>query len=940
MLHRNIPLDTEQPVTIRNLDALLAPKTVALIGASPRRGSIGHTVMTKLLNGGFKGDVHLVNPKYDAIEDHPCHASVADLPTTPDLGVIVTPPDSVPGLIGELGAKGARAAVVITAGLTRENGLRQAMLDAAKPHLLRVLGPNCIGLQAPCVGLDASFAHIAAAPGDLALLSQSGAIVTAMLDWAAPRGIGFSVVASLGDMADVDVGDMLDHLAADRATHAVIMYLEQVTDARKFMSAARSCARVKPVIVVKAGRSAAAAKAAASHTGALAGADAVYETAFRRAGVLRVETLKSLFAAAETLARVPPLRSDRLGIVTNGGGAGVLAVDALAQRGIRLAALSDVSMAALDAALPATWSHANPVDVIGDADADRYEAAVTTLLDDPKVDAVLVMNCPTALAPSDVIAERVVALAAARAAMPGQRPRKPILTNWLGEATAAVARKRFEAAGLPSYDTPAEAARGFSYLANHHKAQAALRRVPPSLPPDFSADYAAAKAAMAPALAEGRETLTEPEAKAVLRAYGVPTAETETASTPQEAGEIAGRMLEAGVQAVAVKILSRDITHKSDVGGVRLNLHTAQEAAAAAEGILAAARKARPDAQIDGLAVQPMIRREHAHELILGVTEDATFGPVMLFGAGGVSVEVVADKALALPPLDRTLARDMIEQTRVGKLMAGYRDRPAADIDAVALTLVRLARLAADFPQIIEMDVNPLLADASGVIALDARIVARPAPQTERGANPRFALRPYPAQWDRPETLPDGSTVRVRPVLPQDAALYEAFFDRLTDQDRRFRFMSAINQLSQSQIARFTQVDYARAMAFVAIDPEDGSLMGVSRLAADPDGERAEYAVIARSDLKGKGLGRALMTRLLDYAAAEGIGEIWGYVDIRNEAMQALCAKLGFRHRTDPDDREHVIVSVRPTAEGPDNASTGAPNETDAPQPSDKVTPA
>lgn len=917
MLQCGIRLDTERLVTVRNLDALLAPGSVALIGASARRGSIGHTVMGRLLNGGFGGATHLVNPRHAEIEGRPCHASVADLPEPPDLGVIVTPPPTVPGLIAELGAAGARAAVVITAGLTRENGLRQAMLDAARPHLLRVLGPNCIGLQAPHLGLDASFAHMTAAPGDLALLSQSGAIVTAMLDWAAPRGIGFSVVASLGDMADVDVGDLLDHYAADRATRAVVMYLEQVTDARKFMSAARSCARVKPVIVVKAGRSAAAAKAAASHTGALAGADAVYDAAFRRAGVLRVETLEDLFAAAETLARLPPVRSDRLGIVTNGGGAGVLAVDALARRGIRLAALSAETMAALDASLPPTWSHANPVDVIGDADADRYEAALAALLDDPQVDAVLAMNCPTALAPSEAIAERVIALAAARAAASGARRRKPILTNWLGEATADAARKRFAAADLPTYDTPADAVRGFAYLANHHKAQAALMRVPPSLPPDFSADFDAAQAAMAPALAEGRATLTEPEAKAVLRAYGVPTVETERAATPQAVGAIAARMLAAGASSLAIKILSRDITHKSDVGGVRLNLHTVEEAVAAAEGILAAARKARPDARIDGLAVQPMINRRDALELILGVTDDPTFGPVMLFGAGGVSVEVVADKALALPPLDLTLARDMIGQTRVGRLLAGYRDHPAADIDAVALTLVRLARLAADFPQIVEMDVNPLLADASGVIALDARIVARPAPQAARGANPRFALRPYPAQWDRPETLPDGATVRVRPVLPQDAALYEDFFAGLTAQDRRFRFMSAINQLSRDQIARFTQIDYARAMAFVAIDPADGALMGVSRIAADPDGERAEYAVILRSDLKGKGLGRALMRRLLDYAAAEGIGEVWGYVDAHNEAMLALCARLGFDQRTDPDDREHVIVSIRPSAAPP-----------------------
>lgn len=889
-------------MSIRNLDRLLEPRSVALIGASATPGSMGATVMGRLRASAFNGEIWLVNPKYSEIDGMACFPSVADLPSPPDLGVVVTPPQTVPGLIGELGAAGARAAVVITAGIGSGNGLRQKMLDAARPYCLRILGPNCLGLLVPGVGLDASFSHLPARKGNLALLSQSGAIVVAMLDWAESREIGFSVVASMGDMADVDVGDLLDYLAADHHTHAIMMYLEQVTDARKFMSAARSAARSKPVIAVKAGRSVEAARAAASHTGALAGQDSVYDAALRRAGILRVNDLEELFSAAEAVARHKPLASDRLAVLTNGGGAGVLAADALASTGVRFADLTDETMDALNAVLPATWSHGNPVDIIGDADGERYEAALRILLKDRETDAVLVMNCPTALASSAEIAKSVVKVY--QDTQNGSRRSKPILASWLGEATARIGAETLSKAGIPTYRTPAQAVHGFGYLARQSKAQRMLMRTPPSIPGDFKPDRQAARAAMAPALEEGRKWLNEPEAKAVLKAYGVATVDTRVARSADEAAEIAAEMLKDNAS-VVLKILSNDITHKSDVGGVRLNIATATEARDAATAMIAQAQNAVPGARIEGVVVQPMIYRPDAHELILGIADDAVFGPVILFGSGGTSVEAVHDKAIGLPPLDLQLAQDLIDETRISRLLNGYRNRPAANRQAIAVALVRLAQLAADMPEIRELDINPLLADENGVIALDARIAVAQCEAVAPGGNPRFALRPYPSSWETTIEAEKG-TFLLRPIRPEDEELYGTFLGKLTPQDIRFRFFGMSVKPTHEQIARFTQIDYARAMAFVAISPEGGELLGVSRLAADPDNERAEFAVIVRSDQHGRGIGQALMRQLIEYSKSEGIGVLYGDVMRWNNSMLKLCRNLGFTERINPDDIELV----------------------------------
>jgi acetyltransferase len=880
-------------MTVRNLKHLFAPRSVALIGASDRPGSVGLITAQNLLGGGFSGPVWLVNPRHESIAGHPCFPSIAALPSAPDLAVIATPAHTVPQLIGELGAKGTRATVVITAGV--RNGLRQEMLDAARPYTLRIQGPNCVGLLLPGLGLNASFAPNAL-PGDIAFLSQSGALITGIVDWAVERNIGFSQVVSLGEMADVDFGDLIDYLAADPQCRSILLYMESVMHAPKFMSAARRAARSKPVIVVKTGRSATGARAALSHTGALAGADAAYDAAFRRAGLLRVQELDDLFSAAEMLARQPRLAGDRLAILTNGGGAGVMATDRLGDRNGRLATLSKATMTALDAVLPPTWSRGNPVDIIGDADAARYRAALEVVLGADEVDAVLVMNCPTALASSSQIAAEVVGVVENRRQKRAQS--KPVLTTWLGNGASRAARQLFATRNIASFATPAEGIDGFMQLVDYARVQDQLMRTPPSLPGGLHFDSAEADTIMRGALDAGRTVLSEAEAKRLLAAYGIPVVPTAVAASPEAVGRVAQDII-AEHGACVIKILSEDISHKSDVGGVRLGLEHAEEAARAAAAMLERIGRLRPTATVQGFTVQPMIRRPRAHELILGMSVDPTFGPLMMFGAGGTAVEVLRDTACALPPLDLNLARDTMQRTRVWRLLQGYRDRPAADIDAVAEALVRLSYLAARHPEVREIDINPLLADDKGVIALDARVrVAAPA------AHPRvpMAIRPYPSQWQLETELARIGRVLIRPIRPEDEALYKDFFAAVTDDDRRLRFFGAGLQLSHGFLARFTQIDYAREMAFIAIAEATGALLGVVRLVADPDYTRGEYAILVRSDLKGQGLGWRLMQHLIEYARAEGLHELYGSVLAENRTMLDMCRDLGFSVKAEPDD--------------------------------------
>jgi acetyltransferase len=890
-------------MTIRNLDFLFKPGSVALIGASKRPGSVGSVLAHNLVAGGFAGPIMPVNPKYDNIERLRVYPDVASLPAAPDLAVISTPPTTVPGLVNELGARGTRAVIVITAGFgesgeQRGRGLQQQLLEAARPYVLRILGPNCLGIMVPSVALNASFAHTSPTPGNVAFVAQSGAIVTSVLDWARARGIGFSHLVSLGDMADIDFGDMLDYLANDVATRAILLYIETVRHARKFMSAARAAARMKPVIVVKAGRYAEAARAVASHTGALAGSDAVYDAAFRRAGMLRVFSLEELFDAVQALALNRHPGGDRLAILTNGGGVGVLATDALIEQGGHLAELSADTIASLNRVLPPTWSRGNPVDIIGDAPASRYGEALAMLSQDSNVDAILVLNCPTAIASGSDAARAVIEATASR-----QGP--PVLTSWVGNGATATARRLFNEHRIPTHDTPEQAVRAFMYLVDYRRNQELLMETPPSAPAAFTPDVARARIPVQQALNEGREWLLEPEAKEMLAAYGIPVVATRTASTPNEAASLAAEL--GG--AVALKILSRDIVHKSEVGGVALNLAgptTVREAAAAMQDKL---RLAYPDARLAGFAVEPMVRRPGAYELIIGATQDAQFGPVVLFGHGGTGVEVIDDKALALPPLNMRLAHELISRTRIARLLRGYRVQRAVNLDEIALTLIKVAQLVIDIAEIVELDINPLLADEYGVVALDARIRVTAAPAAER-----LAIRPYPKELEEDIPLADGRTLWLRPILPEDEPALQAGFAKLTPGEIRLRFFVPLKTLSHVVAARFTQIDYDREMALILTEhgiPGKTEIYGVVRISADPDNEHAEYAIIVRGDMTGLGLGVVLMRRIIDYARSRSIGEIYGDVLRDNKTMLKLCRALGFTQSGVADEPGIVRVTLK-----------------------------
>ncbi len=890
-------------MSIRNLERMFTPRSVALIGASARAKSVGSVIFRNLRRAGFTGAILPVNPHLTELDGLAAYRDVASLPAPPDLAVIATPPETVPGLVDQLGQRGTRAAVVITAGFgelgERGKALQRQVLAASRPYLLRLIGPNCVGIMVPGLGLDASFSHIAPISGDLAFVSQSGAMITAVLDWAAPRRIGFSQVVSLGDMADVDFGDMLDYLATDKNTRAILLYVEAIKEARKFMSAARAASRLKPVLVVKVGRFAESARAAASHTGALAGSDAVYDAAFRRAGMLRVNDMAELFDAVETLALARPQQGERLAILTNGGGPGVLATDALMGLGGTLAAVSPAAIEKLDAVLPRTWSRGNPVDIIGDADGNRYSAALSTLLADDGNDAVLVLNCPTALAGSVESARAVIDTVVKTRAK--TTPRN-VLTVWLGEETAGPARQFFAQARIPTYQTPDSAIRGFMHGVQYRRNQDLMMETPAARPTGFEPDMENAKTTIRRAIEAGRGWLEVDEIAAVLAAYGVPFAAPALAATPEEAAACATRI---GFP-VALKIRSPDLPHKSDVGGVALNLGRAERVRDAAAAMLARITAARPTARIEGFMVQPMVDRPEATELIIGMAADAIFGPIVMFGQGGTAVEVIRDTALELPPLNEVLARAQIARTRVSHLLHGYRDRKPADSGAIVETLIRVAELAADHAEIAEIDINPLLADAAGVIAVDARIRVALA----RSATPRLSITPYPREFTTEEHLPDGTAVALRAVRPEDEPMLTDIVAHMTQEDQRFRFFAPMKELSHQLAARLSQVDYAREMALLAQLSGARTALGVARYSADPDNQAAEFAIAVRSDWKGRGLGHLLMTRLIAVARRRGIGALRGDVLRENEAMLDLCRHLGFAITHHPEDPDALRVSL------------------------------
>lgn len=894
-------------MSIYRLKNLLAPRSVALIGASPRQGSVGRAILGNIQKAQFKGEFGLVNSRYSEIDGIKASGSLATLSFAPELVVITAPAKAIPVLIDEAGRCGTAGAVIVSAGLGHGKGsMAEAAEQAAKKYGMRLIGPNCLGMMLPDANLNASFSAHMPSAGNLALISQSGAIAAGMVDWAAQRAVGFSGIVSIGDQLDVDIADLLDYFALDGKTQAILLYIEAVKDARKFMSAARAAARIKPVVVVKSGRMAQGAKAAATHTGALAGSDAVYDAAFQRAGMLRVSDLRELFDCAETLGRLKSPPGKRLAILTNGGGIGVLAVDRLAELSGVPAEMTPDLRAKLDVVLPPTWSGSNPVDIAGDADPARYAAALEILLGDPGSDAVLVMNVQTAIARADDIATTVTGVVEAyRRKRPGWV--KPILAVWVGAEPAI--GDLLSRAGIPNYLTEDDAVRGFMYLVRHREVVEALAQVPPAMPAGFVPDVARARSIVAAALSDGRRWLDPTEVNQLFDAYEIPMVSVLAAADPDQAA-IQAAPLFAGGATVVVKIMSRDIAHKSDVGGVILNLSTVDAVRKATEDILARAKALRPDARISGVMVQAMVLRPKARELILGLADDPTFGTVVVFGRGGTAVEIINDKALALPPLDLQLARSLIERTRVSRLLRAYRDVPAVKDDAVAMVLVKLAQMAADIPDIRELDINPLLADETGVLAVDARVAVGRIARKFQGAGPaNFAVRPYPSQWQRHIEVKGGWRVFVRPIRPEDEPQIHELLRHVAGHDLRLRFFAPMKEFSHEFIARLTQLDYARAMAFVAFDEVTNELLGVVRIHSDSIYESGEYAILLRSDLKGRGLGWSLMQLITEYARSEGLKAISGDVLTENTVMLAMCRNLGFQVKSDPV--EHDICNVK-----------------------------
>ena len=893
----------------RPLDALFNPGCVAVIGASERPGSVGRTLLWNLLRSPFGGTVYPVNPRRHSVLGVHCYASVADLPEPVDLAVIATPAPGVPEVVEACVAAGVRAAIVISAGF-REVGAEGAALegrlhDAVRGSGLRLLGPNCLGLMNPRIGLNASFAPSQPAAGHVGFLSQSGAICTAVLDWSRRQNVGFSAFVSMGSMLDVGWGDLITELGDDPATRSIVIYMEAIGDARSFLSAAREVALTKPIVLIKGGRSAEAARAAASHTGALAGSDAVLEAALRRCGVLRVERLSDLFDLAEVLAKQPRRPAGpRLAILTNAGGPGVLATDALVLSGGELASLDPATVAALDAVLPPHWSRANPIDILGDADPERYGRAIEIALADPNSDGLLVILTPQAMTDPAATAVRLRELAA--------RSSKPLVASWMGGEEVAAGEDLLNQAGIATNDYPDAAARLFTALWRYSYNLRGIYETPALVPEASDQSPAAGQAeeglaALRRAQAEGRELLTEVEAKQVLAGAGIPVVDTRLAATPEEAVAAAAAI----GYPVVLKLNSATVTHKTDVGGVRLDL-AGPEAVADAYRTMAATVRARcgPEA-FAGVSVQPMLPRDAGLELIVGSSLDPQFGPVILFGSGGTLVEVQRDSAVALPPLNTTLARRLMEQTRVYRALRGVRGGPPADLAALEQLLVRLSRLVLEQPAIREIDINPLLVlpgdPRRPLVALDARILIQPL-AGEGCSLPRPAIRPYPSEYVRPWRLRDATAVTIRPIRPEDEPLVVAFHRTLSEESvyyRYFHMMSLQHRTTHERLVRICFTDYERELALVVDrrDPASGehALLAVGRLSRVHSSNAAEFSMLVSDPYQKQGLGTALLGQLLRIGRDEGIERVTAEILHENGAMQRVCRKLGFQLRSTPE---------------------------------------
>lgn len=902
-----------------NLDRIFKPRSVAVIGASDEPTKVGCTVLRNLREAGFSGAVYPVNPKREQVQGLRAFARIQDLPQPPDLAIICTPAAGVPGLIGECGQAGIRGVIILSAGF-REVGPAGKELEAAVRREaarfdgLRIVGPNCLGVIVPGIKLNASFASATPPAGRVAFVSQSGALCTSLLDWAIEEHVGFSHFVSVGNMLDVGVGDLIDYFAMDPATDSIVLYVESIDEARHFMSAARAFTQRKPIVAYKAGRFTASAKAAASHTGAMAGVDAVYEAAFQRAGIVRVFNVDDLFDCAELLSRQRIPKHPRLAIMTNAGGPGVMATDALLARGGELAALRASTVEALNACLPPFWSHGNPIDILGDATPERFGQALDCLLVDDQVDAVMVILTPQAMTDPTATAGRVV-----RAARTSS---KPVLAVWMGGKTVRPGLDELNRGDVPSYATPEHAVRAFMYLVEYARNRETLYETPRDLPPGISLDRARSRDCFARILAQGQALVSEENTKALLDAYGIPVTVPRRAASASQAVDVARGM----GYPVVLKVDSPQITHKTEVDGVALNISSDEQVQAAFERIVASARGKRPDARVDGVTVQPMVVAAHSVELIFGAKQDPIFGPVIMAGLGGITAELWQDRALGLPPLSERLARRMLESLKSWVLLQGHRGRAPVQVDKLIEVLLRLSYLVADFPEIQELDVNPILATSDGVLALDARMLidCQP-PRHPRRPFAHLAIHPYPEKYIRRMRLKDGLEVLLRPIRPEDEPLWRALVASCSTESLWSRFRYVFKEPTHDMAARFCFIDYDRELAIVAeVEHEQHrKLVGVGRLVADPDHREAEYAVLVADACQGQGLGSVLTDYCLEVARDWQLRSVVAETTPTNSRMLHVFSKRGFAldYKVAPD-----VVLARKNlsdAAGHDNAAPG-----------------
>jgi acetyltransferase len=888
------------------LHSIFSPRSIAVIGATEAPGSVGRTVFENLRAEGFKGAVYPVNPKRPTVLGVPAFPNIAAVPKPVDLVIIATPAVTVPGIVAECVAADIPGAIILSAGF-KEIGaegakLEQQILAAARKGRLRIIGPNCMGIMGPHLGLNATFASPLARPGKVAFISQSGALCSAILDWSRLANVGFSAFVSVGSMLDVNWGDLIYYLGDDPHTRSIVIYMESIGDARSFLSAAREVALTKPIIVIKVGRTDAAARVAASHTGSLTGSDEVLDAAFRRVGVLRVNTIGELFEMAEVLSKQPSPKGPRLAVVTNAGGPSALATDMLVTTGGQLATLGADTFKALNDFLPAPWSHNNPVDILGDGSAERYEKALDIVARDPGNDGLLVIFTPQTMSESTATAERLAPLAL--------KYSKPILASWMGGVVVQDAVRLLNQAQIPTFEYPDTAARAFTYMWRYSENLRALYETP-SIPGD--SDHAAQRDVAATLIEQARKSgnplLSEFDSKKLLAAYGIPTVETRIATTEEEAVACAEKL----GYPIVLKLYSETITHKTDVGGVQLNLADATAVRRAWNAIQASVTEKAGRRHFQGVTVQKMIKLE-GYELILGSSVDSQFGPVLLFGAGGQLVEVFKDRALALPPLNATLARRMMEQTRVYTALKGVRGRKPVDLAELEQILVRFSRLVVEQPLIKEIDINPLLASPDGFVALDARVIVHGADVPEN-ALPRPAIRPYPIHYVAPAKLKSGVSVTIRPIMPEDEPLLVRFHSTLSEDSVYSRYMAPLQlaqRVAHERLTRVCFIDYDREMALVAERKAPGGepeVIGVGRLIKSHGVNQAEFAVIVADAFQGSGLGTELLRRLIQFARDEKLERIVGCVLPTNRRMLQITAELGFESGR-PESQSPVIVEL------------------------------